>query len=175
MNCAGSHMASASFSNSAGLLWATVKHKEGFWDWCRSFTSSQWAQAVTYGAICMAFGMDWRKGALTFRDAFPAMSSPGFFFFFLCRSTCSLTHTHTPTTWCAIRLMQALVVREVLHGWASSSLEATLQSLKFSHWGPLSCLRVKIKKHLVLPTPLSPFYSWKSHLRETTVKDSIYS
>lgn len=31
----------------------------------------------------MAFGMDWRKGALTFRDAFPAMSSPGFLFFFI--------------------------------------------------------------------------------------------
>lgn len=96
MNCAGSHMASASFSNSAGLLWAAVKHKEGFRDWCRSFTSSQWAQAMTYGAICIAFGMDWRKGALTFRDAFPAMSSPGFFLFcFLRHSTCSLTHSLT--------------------------------------------------------------------------------
>ncbi len=174
MNCAGSHMASASFSNSAGLLWAVVKHERGYWDWCCSFTLSQGAQAVTYGAICMAFGMDWRKGALTFRDAFPATSSP-VFWFFLHRSTCSLTHTHTPTPWCAIRLMQALVVREVLHGWATSSLEATLQSHKFSHWGPLSCLRGEIKKHLDLPTPLSPFYSWKSHLRETTVKDSIYS
>lgn len=173
MNCAGSHMASASFSNSAGLQWAAVKHEWGYWDWCRSFTPSHCAQAVTYGAICMAFGMDWRKGTLTFCDAFPAMSSPGYFF--LRSSTCSFTHTHTPTPWCAIRLMQALVVREVLHGSTSSSLEATLQSHKSSHWSPLSCLKGKIKKHLDLPTPLFPFYSWKSHLRETTIKDSIYS
>lgn len=47
----------------------------------------------------MAFGMDWRKGALTFRDAFPAMSSPGFFylFFYVVAHAHSLTHSHSYT------------------------------------------------------------------------------
>lgn len=46
----------------------------------------------------MAFGMDWRKGALTFRDAFPAMSSPGFpFFFFAVAHAPSFTHSHSYT------------------------------------------------------------------------------
>lgn len=45
----------------------------------------------------MAFGMDWRKGALTFRDAFPAMSSPGFFLFIFFMSYHMLTHSHSYT------------------------------------------------------------------------------
>lgn len=105
MNCAGSHMASASLSNSAGLLWGTVKHgkdrqtsKIGA---SISMTPSQWAQAVTYGAICMAFGMDRRKGALTFRDAFPATNSPAVF------SAPERMHAHTQTP--TPRLMQASV------------------------------------------------------------------
>lgn len=39
----------------------------------------------------MAFGMDWRKGVLTFRDAFPAMSSP------VHMLTHSNSYTHTVT------------------------------------------------------------------------------